>query len=219
MIDHLPGGWVLVLTVALGLGALGGWRLMQALLDLKGCGWHAKGLFRRAGTLIEAALYAGLALLATVISMSRNTETAKTLNNEAPFAAAWTGRVLEWPIGHWIIGAVGLGAITLSVGQLVIARRTAFEDIDASGWSMRVIRLVGRIGFIAKGAVFAASGVLFLMAAWRVEASGVGGMRAALTALAGVPLGRRVLLAVSVGLALHGVFSLAKAIRHKPVTP
>jgi Domain of Unknown Function (DUF1206) len=44
-------------------------------------------------------------------------------------------------------------------------------------------------------------------------------MRAALTALAGVPLGDWVLLAVSAGLALYGVFSLIKAWCHKPVTP
>ena len=218
ILDHLPGGWLLVLAVAFGLGALGGWRLMQALLDLKGCGWHALGLLRRAGLLAETALYGGLALVAAAISMSRNTEAVNGTNDGATFAVAWTARVLDWPLGHWIIGAVGLGAIALSVGQLVIARGTAFEDIDACGRLLVVIRLVGRIGFFAKGLIFAVSGMLFLIAAWRVEASGVGGMRAALTALAGVPLGRPVLLAVSVGLTLHGAFSLMKAYRHRPVT-
>jgi hypothetical protein len=71
--------------------------------------------------------------------------------------------------------------------------------------------------FAAKGVIFAATGILFLAAAWQVEASGVGGMRAALIALANIPLGGSVLLAVSMGLMVYGVFSLIKAWLHKPV--
>jgi hypothetical protein len=55
--------------------------------------------------------------------------------------------------------------------------------------------------------------VLFI-AAWQVEASAASGMRAALTALAGMPLGDWVLFAVSSGLVLYGVFSLNKAWCH-----
>lgn len=101
----------------------------------------------------------------------------------------------------------------------MMARSAAFDDIDASARAMMAIRLVGRIGFAAKGAIIGATGVLFLVAAWQVEAAGVGGMRPALTALAGVPLGGGVLLAVSVGLTFYGMFSLIKAWLHKPVTP
>ena len=219
IIDHLPGGWLLLLVVALGLCALGAWRLMQALLDLKGCGWHVEGLLRRAGLLIETVLYAGLGLLATVISLTRNTEVSEEVREEATFAVAWTARILDWPLGHWIIGAIGFGAIAMGCDQLMKARHTAFDDIDASERGMMAIRTVGRIGFAAKGAIFAATGVLFLVAAWRAQASAAGGMRAALSALASVPLGDWVLLAVSAGLALYGLFSLIKAWLHKPVTP
>lgn len=219
IIDHLPGGWLLLLAIALGLCALGAWRLIQALLDLNGCGWHAKGLLRRAGSLIETILYAGLGLLAVTISLSRNTEVSNKIREEATFAVVWTARILDWPLGHWIIGAAGLGAIAMGCGQLMKARRTAFDDIEAGERAMIVIRLVGRIGFAAKGTIFATTGVLFLTAAWQVETSAVGGMRAALSALGRVPLGDAVLLAVSVGLTLYGIFSLIKAWRQKSVTP
>lgn len=217
IIDHLPGGWIVLLATALGLCALSGWRLTQALLDLQGCGWRLKGLVQRAGSLIEAVLYAGPGVLATVIALSQNTKLSMEIREEATFAVEWTARILDWPLGHWIVGAVGLGGIGLGCSQFVKARGAAFDDIQASDQAMVVIRLVGWTGFAAKGMIFAATGILFLVAAWQVEASGVGGMRAAMTALANIPLGASVLLAVSMGLMVYGVFSLIKAWLHKPV--
>ena len=219
IIDELPGGWLLLLAIALGLCAYAGWRLMQALLDLRRCGWHAKGLIRRAGMLLEAVLYAGFSLLAAVIALGRSTKIRGEIREEMTLAAVWTARVLDWPLGHWIIALVGLGAIAMGFNQQVKARRTAFDDISAGDRAMTVIHIVGRIGFATKGAIFGATGVLFLIAAWRVEASAAGGIRTALTALAGVPLGDWGLLAVSAGLTLYGVFSLIKGWCHKPVTP
>lgn len=101
IVDHLPGGWFLLLAVALGLFAYGGWRGMQALLDLTRCGWHARGLLRRAGMLAQAILYAGLGVLAAVISLSRNTEVRDQTWGEAHSPspgrpASWTGR---WDTG------------------------------------------------------------------------------------------------------------------------
>jgi hypothetical protein len=73
-VDRLPGGWLLLLAVALGMCALGVWRAVQALLDLRGCGWHAGGLLQRAGILGEAAVYAGLGILAAFVALTHNTE-------------------------------------------------------------------------------------------------------------------------------------------------
>lgn len=219
VIDELPGGWLLLLAVAVGLCAYGAWRVLEALLDLQGCGWRAKGLLRRAGSLVEGISYAGLGLFAAIISISRNTGISGEIREEAAVVVAWTARILEWPLGHWLVGAVGLGAIATGCAQFLKARENAFKDIEASRRAMIAIRLVGRIGFAAKGVIFAATGVLFVIAAWRVEASTAGGMRAALSALAEVPFGDWVLLLVSAGLTLYGVFSLIKAWLHKPVNP
>jgi hypothetical protein len=89
---------------------------------LEGCGWRLKGILQRAGSLIEAVLYAGLGVLATVIALSQNTELNIEVREEATFAVAWTARILDWPLGHWIIGAIGLGGIGLGCSQLVKAR-------------------------------------------------------------------------------------------------
>jgi hypothetical protein len=84
---------------------------------------------------------------------------------------------------------------------------------------MIAVRLVGRIGLAAKGMIFAAMGTLFVLAAWHVQASEAGGLRAAFSALAEVPFGDWVVFLVSAGLTLYGVFSLLKAWLHKPVDP
>jgi hypothetical protein len=213
VIERLPGGWLLLLAIALGLCAFGSWRAMQALLDLRGFGWQAKGLLRRTALLVEASAYAGLGFLAIVMSLGQGAGFGEE------FTVTWTGRILDWPLGHWMIAAIGVGAIGVGCGQLLRARRMAFEDIDAGAGTMTAIRLVGRLGLAAKGVVFGAIGVLLLTAAYRTEAAAAGGMRAALAALAGMRLGSWVLLAVSVGLTLHGAFGLTKAWYHKPVTP
>lgn len=219
IIDELPGGWLLLLTVALGLCAHAGWRSLDALLDFGGHGWRARGLFRRAGKLAEALFYAGLGILAAVIALDRSAQVREELREEAAFLVVWTGRVLDWPLGHWLVAAVGIGAIVVGVLQILRSRRDIFRDMSAGDHAMIAIRFIGRTGFAARAAIFGVVGVLFLSAAWRVEASAAGGVRAALTALASVPLGDFVLLALSAGLMLHGVFGLVKACCHNPVNP
>jgi hypothetical protein len=216
IVDRLPGGWIILLAIALGLCAYAAWRLIQALLDLRGAGWDGKGLLRRAGMLVEVVFYAGFGFLAALTALGQNMGIRNEMEEEMALAAVVTARVLDWPLGHWLVAAAGAGAIAIGFSQVLKARRIAFEDISASEPGMAVIRAIGRIGLLAKGAIFASTGVLFLLAAWTVEASAAGGMRAALTALAETPLGAWILLAVSVGLALYGVFCLIKAWFYKP---
>lgn len=219
IIDDLPGGWGVLLTLALGLCAYACWRGLDALLDVSRHGWGVIGLLRRAGRLVEAFFYAGMGLVAAAIAVDRSPRIRGELREDATILVAWTGRILDWPLGHWLIAAVGIGAIGVGVLQFVRSRHSVFEDVSAGERAMVAIRLVGRAGFGAKGVIFGAIGVLFLTAAWRVEASAAGGVRAALTALADVPFGEVALLALSAGLVLHGVFGLIKAWLHKPVKP
>ena len=218
-VDALPGGWVLLLAIAGGLFAYSGWWLMQAVLDLGAFGAHVKGLFRRAVMLWRAALYAGFGLLAAVIGWRANARIPQGNGRDPRFAVTWTDSILDWPLGHWIVGFIGLGAIGIGISQVTNAPRVLFNDIRAGEQARLVIHVMGRIGLAARGAIFGTAGILFLIAAWRVESAGVGGMRAALSAMATVPLGDWVLLAISAGLILFGLFSLAKALFHSPVKP
>lgn len=214
-IGDLPVGWLMLTGIAAGVSTFAGWRLIQAIMDLRRDGSEVKGILIRGGKLVEAGLYFGVGLLAAAIALGWR----ELLEGERSMATVWTARALDWPLGHWLVGLVGLGAIAMGVDQIVKAHGSAFEDISARERTMKVIRILGRIGLAAKGLIFSATGVLFLIAAWRVEASAAGGLRAALRALASVPLGDSILLAVSAGLATFGAFNLMKAWFHKRPSP
>ncbi len=58
----------------------------------------------------------------------------------------------------------------------------------------------GRLGFAARGLVFALIGFFIVQAAWTYDASRVQGLGGALAALAGGPFGWVVLFIVAIGL-------------------
>jgi Domain of Unknown Function (DUF1206) len=192
------------------------WRLVQAVLDLNDEGWGDGGLLRRGAMVADALVHAGFGLLAGTIALGWTglIDGRRALGEVAAEVA------LDWPLGHWILGLVGLGAIAIGAVQVAKARRTAFEDIRAVRRDTALVRVTGRIGLAARGLIFASIGALFLVAAWRAEdTTAAGGLRAALRTLAALPLGGGVLLAVSAGLALFGLFSLLKGWNHRRPRP
>ena len=176
----------------------------------------ARGLAARAGLLVSAALYASLGLAAAA-AVADWAELGGGAGASA--AEAWAARVLAWPLGRWLLGLVGVGAIAMGAGEFVRARRSAFEAIRATDRAMRLIRPLGRLGLAAKGTVLGLVGALFVAAAWRAEATAAGGVRAALALLDAAPFGDGPLVAVAAGLALYGIFSLVKAWYHRLPAP
>jgi hypothetical protein len=215
-VSDLPAGWLLVAAISVGLFAYALWRLVQAVLDLNGKGWDGKGLLRRGGMLADALVHAGFGLLAGTAALGWT----GLIDGKRALGQVAAELALDWPLGHWLLGLAGLGAVALGGVQLAKARRTAFEDIRAARRDTALVRVTGRIGLAARALIFASTGALCLVAAWRAEeTTAAGGLRAALRALAASPLGNGVLLAVSAGLALFGVFSLLKGWNHRRPEP
>ena len=211
VVSDLPAGRMLIASIALGLFAYASWRLAQATLDLGGNGWRWKGLLLRSAILIDAVLHMVFGVLVTIVAL----DWAGIVSGDQAMAEASAELLLDWPWGHWIVGLIGLGAIAIGAAQVAKAHRTAFDDIQATAAAMTAIRLLGRIGLGARGLISALIGASFLIAAWRVDASAAGGMRAALVAVATLPLGGWALLGVSAGLILFGLFSVLKGWCHR----
>lgn len=74
-----------------------------------------------------------------------------------------------------------------------------------------IVTLVCIYGLVARGVVFAATGVLFAYAGFRLDPGQAGSMGDALEWLRQLPLGSFLYVAVAVGLAAFGLYNLVEA--------
>jgi hypothetical protein len=109
-----PVGWLLLALLAGRLILHGVWRSIQAVLDLHGAGGGLKELTKRAGSLVSAALYAGLGLLAAADSVVL-TLAAVSLHMLAMLATTGSVALLVYAGWAWRYCGV-VGSISICCG-------------------------------------------------------------------------------------------------------
>jgi type IV secretory pathway VirB2 component (pilin) len=75
----------------------------------------------------------------------------------------------------------------------------------------RAVELLGMIGTIARGVIFALAGILVIEAAVTHDSAKSGGIDKALSTLRGQPLGEVLLFIAALGLVVFGVYGLCEA--------
>jgi hypothetical protein len=75
----------------------------------------------------------------------------------------------------------------------------------------RIVKLLGVVGTIARGLVFALAGVLVIDAALTHQASESGGLDKALLTLRNQPYGEFLMMLAALGLAVFGIYGLCEA--------
>ena len=198
-----PLGGVLVAILAAGFLAYALWRFSEAAfgvpLDGDGAGPRLKSAAR-------GVVYTALAVTAVSVLMgARGTQAGQ----QGRIAAD----VMSRPGGRWIIGLVGAAVIAAGVVMIIEGWSKKFMKYFGSlpaRLRAHVIRL-GRVGTMARGAVFAVAGVLVVAAAWSAEAEKAGGVDAAFRTLLGQPYGAPLVVLLGVGLVVFGVYGLAEA--------
>jgi hypothetical protein len=117
--------------------------------------------------------------------------------------------------GRWIVGLIGLGVLLLGIGLIIygLIRRFErhFKTAEMSAGERRAARLVGVVGYAAKGAAYAVAGGLVLSAAMNYDPAKSRGLDSALHTLAGQPRGDLLLTAMAAGIATYGVFCFFQA--------
>ena len=114
----------------------------------------------------------------------------------------------------------GAGTIALIAGGVAIvavggyhvykgASRNFLDDLK--GKSSDLVRRLGMVGYIAKGLVVAAAGVLVVVAATRSEPNTATGLDGALKTLGAQPYGVALLIAAGGGIITYGLYSFAMA--------
>lgn len=196
------GGHLMLTLIALGLLAHVAWRLVQAVLDPEHREHGAKRIFMRLFYALSALIYGSLAYTAWQLGRRGQAEGGDG-------AEIWIAKLLDKPLGTWLVMAAGLGVIGYGIHQLVKAARGDVNRRMGAGSATRsrAVRLVGRIGTAARGVVLLPIGWFVFSAGRSYNPSTAADTEDVLKMLEG----GGVLAAVGLGLLAYGLHQIAKA--------
>jgi hypothetical protein len=202
-----PVGWLPLLLLAVGFAGYGLWRFAQALFDRDREGTDVQALGKRASDFAKGVLYVGLAALS--VSLVAGGDAGGSEEDTA------TSRVLDLPLGRWIVGAVGLAIVGAGAWNGYRAVTGKFrDDLETRRMSKaedRWYTAVGVFGHLARAIVFALVGIFLLRAAYQYDPDEAIGLDGALAKLAGEALGPLLLATVAFGLLAYGLFCFVQA--------
>ena len=201
-----PYGLVSLWLLGIGFVGYALWRLSEAAFGVTGEG---NGAGPRLKSLGRAVIYAGFAVL-TFKAISGAQSTSQSHQQQD-----LTARVMQYPAGRWVVGIVGLAIVIAGLVLVMEGFRRKFMKYLQTGQmrpgTRRVVRLLGTVGTIARGVVFALVGVLVIDAAITHTASKSGGIDKALLTLRDQPFGVVLMLAAALGLVIFGIYGLCEA--------
>jgi hypothetical protein len=200
-----PYGLVSLWLLGIGFAAYALWRLSEAAFGVTA---EPPGAGPRLKSLGRAVLYAGFAYLTfDVISGTRHSQSRQQQD--------MTATVMQHAYGRWLVGLIGLAVVIIGLILVSQGARRKFMKYLRTGQmsprTRRVVELLGMIGTIARGLVFALAGVLVIDAAITHKASESGGIDKALLTLRNQPLGEVLMLLAALGLVIFGVYGLCEA--------
>ena len=207
-LSQSPAGDTGLVLVAVGFAALVLWQLVECAVAHRSKD-GAKVAVAWVASLSKAVVYGVLAYSAARMVTDSGSSGSST--------DSMTAELMSAPAGQLLVGAVGVGIVAVG-GYLAYKgwseKFTKDLDVRANAGKRRdPIVLLGKIGYIGKGAALAAVGGLFVMAAAQHEAKKSGGLDVALHELLQQPFGMVLVLVVAVALGCFGLYCFAWA-RH-----
>jgi hypothetical protein len=205
-----PFGRLLVLLLAVGFAGYAAWRFVEAAVGPADQPDTNKVRFKRIGYFLRGCLYAGFFGSAVRLFIWSNS----VAGSETP-EKDWTARVLDWPLGTWLVQGAGLVAIGagLYIGYRGLSGkfRKRLKSLEMGPAIRLWVRAVGTVGNVARMLIALMIGVFLIAAARQHDPDQAVGIDGALKRLADRPYGPTLLVVVALGLAAYGVYSFAEA--------
>ncbi len=204
-----PLGKVLLVALAIGLGAYAGWRLIEAVAGSRPDDDGA--LQRRVSAIASAIAYAALCVTAVKILAGAHA------SNGSPRPAA--AGILGWPGGPVIVAIGGLVVVGVGAyqGYKGITRKfledSRTERMGQSGES--AFTVLGVIGHVARAVTFLLIGYGLVKAALDYSPKSAVGLDGALQKLAHASAGPVLLGVVALGFVAFALYSIADARYHR----
>ena len=207
--SKLPAAEPVLWLTLLGLVSYSLWGVIRAVLDPFHKGTDTDGLLARGGYLISAATYASFVVPTyQMINGIRH-------KSSATGTVEMVSKVMNMPMGRWLVGIIGLAAIAAGIYQIYSAIKMDFDQrfkpYAMTAEQLRIAKQMGRFGTAARGLVFSLTGFFLVLAAYRSSPGSARGFDGALDYLGKQPYGIYLLIFVALGLIAFGVYSLMSA--------
>jgi hypothetical protein len=199
-----PFGRALLATIGIGIVAYAAYYIIEAVADLRRRGGGRRGWMDRALTIIKASVYGAIGVQALLVVFLNRQPMDRTEQG--------AGAVMQFPLGYWLLMAIGIGVAVYGVSQLrMVWRGGVDDDIDVSRVRREApwLLALGRFGIAARSLIIILMGATFAASGWQGRASDADGYREALRTIAS--FNPWLLAAVGAGLLAFGVYQLCHA--------
>jgi Domain of Unknown Function (DUF1206) len=204
------GGALIMWVVAVGLVALGMWRIAESIVGSKpgeGSGPHQDDTpaWKRAKSV-------GLAIVNFAIAISAARFAMGSGQSSSQQNAGLSAQLMQSGWGKAVLIAVGLGLV--GVGGYHVYKGVAkkfLKDLRVSGGT--AIVATGVAGYVAKGLVLGGAGILVIVATLQADPAKAAGLDAAVKTLGQAPFGKVLLILAALGIAAFGAYSFVRS-RH-----
>ena len=201
------GGMFLLWAVAIGLGALGLWRIAEAVIGSKpgekGGGKDDNGWWKRAKSV-------GLAIASFAIAVSAARYAMGSGQSDSQQNAGLSAQLMQSGGGKALLIVVGL--VVLAIGGYHVYKGISqkfLDELQVSGGT--AIVATGVAGYTAKGLVLGGAGILVIVATLQADPAKASGIDAAIKTLGQAPFGKFLLILAALGLAAFGAYSFVRS--------
>jgi hypothetical protein len=206
-LSRQTGGAVILWAVAIGLLALGLWRIAEAIVGSKpgegsGSQQDDTPMWKRAKSL-------GLAVVNFAIAISAIRFAAGSGQQSSQQNSGLSAQMMQSGWGKVVLIGVGLGLAAVGGYHVYKGVTKKFlKDLRVSGGT--AITAIGVIGYAAKGLVLAGAGVLVIIATLQADPAKAAGFDAAVKTLGQAPFGKILLILAALGIAAFGAYSFVR---------
>ena len=209
-IAMLDFGRILLIIFIAGAVSHGFWNILRGAADVDNAGDKWQGIIKRCIAVGIGIFYLWLAFSAFNILISERVESGsgEMQKNIAQL-------FLALPLGAVLLFLIGLSTIGAGIHECYSGFTGKYKEnfrLFALGKSqLRLINVLGILGFTARALIFCLVGYFFISAAINYNADEVIGIDGALAILAQTYYGKTILFITAAGLVCHGVLSLYEA--------
>jgi hypothetical protein len=200
------GGKVVLWIAAVGLVALGLWRIAEAVMGAKPKERSGQGdnpTWKRGKSLALAVVNFAIALSAARFAMgSGQSSSQQNSGMSAQLMQSGWGKVVLIAIG---IGVIAVGGYHVYKG----VSQKFLDELTVSGG--RWITATGVAGYTAKGLVLGGAGLLVIIATLQADPAKASGLDAAVKTLGQAPFGKFLLILAALGIAAFGAYSFVRS--------
>ena len=207
-------GRAAIAGIAVGLVADSVWQGVRAVVDSDGVGDEVSGLAQRIAAAVTGLLHLGLAIAAMRLLLGTSPPSLDATAN------SWLARILALGPGPWLVGIAGAVTLGIAASMLYIAVAPAMLarlNLEAAPRILRVATVLwARVGYLARGAVYAIIGGLLLLSALHPPAREAGTVGGALRTVRYERHGASFLALIGIGFIANGTVELVRA-RHRTI--